>query len=66
MTAMSARMGSTKIRESNPITVISVICVTLFTLLCLFPFALMVTSSFMAEGEIITEGYKLWPKTWSL
>lgn len=58
--------GPTKIRESNPITVISVICITLFTLLCLFPFVLMVTSSFMSEGEIITEGYKLIPKTWSL
>ena len=58
--------GATKIRESNPITVISVICITLFTLLCLFPFVLMITSSFMSEGEIITEGYKLLPKTWSL
>jgi len=61
-----AHRGAMKIRESNPITVISIICITFFTLLCLFPFVLMITSSFMSESEIITEGYKLIPKTWSL
>lgn len=67
MTAMPVtHRGGTKIRESNPITVISVICISLFTLICLFPFVLMITSSFMSESEIITEGYKLIPKTWSL
>lgn len=34
-------------------------------LLCLFPFLLMITSSFMSEKEIVTEGYKLLPDTWS-
>lgn len=40
--------------------------VGIFALICLFPFALMVTSSFMNEKEIVTEGYKLIPKEWSL
>lgn len=40
--------------------------VGLFALICLFPFALMVTSSFMNEKEIVTEGYKLIPKEWSV
>ena len=35
---------------------------SLFTLGCLFPFALMVVSSFMNEKEILSEGYKLFPK----
>lgn len=38
------------------------IVVTLFALICLFPFLLMITSSFMSEKEILTEGYKLIPK----
>ena len=42
--------------------VISYIVVTLFALVCLFPFLLMISSSFMNEKEIITEGYKLIPK----
>ncbi|MGB4660682.1 MAG: carbohydrate ABC transporter permease [Mobilitalea sp.] len=33
-----------------------------FALVCLLPFALMISSSFMNEKEIITEGYKLIPK----
>ena len=37
----------------------------LFAVLCLMPFLLMITSSFMDEHEIITEGYKLIPKQWS-
>ncbi len=42
------------------------IVVTLFSLLCLFPFVLMVTSSFMNEKEILTEGFKLIPNEWSI
>ena len=42
--------------------VIRYIVVTLFALVCLFPFLLMISSSFMNEKEIITEGYKLIPK----
>jgi putative aldouronate transport system permease protein len=42
--------------------VIFYILVGIFALICLFPFLLMITSSFMNEKEIITEGYKLFPK----
>lgn len=35
--------------------------VTIFTLICLFPFLLLVSSSFMSEKEILKEGYKLIP-----
>ncbi len=36
--------------------------ITLFALLCLFPFILMIVSSFMNEKEILAEGFKLFPK----
>ena len=41
------------------------IIVAVFALICLFPFTLMVTSSFMNEKEILTEGFKLIPDEWS-
>lgn len=34
-------------------------------LACMFPFLLMLTSSFMSEQEIVKEGYKLLPDSWS-
>lgn len=42
--------------------VIFYIIVTIFALICLVPFILMISSSFMNEKEILTEGYKLIPK----
>lgn len=42
------------------------VIVTLFTMVCLFPFVLMITSSFMNEKEILTEGFKLIPNQWSI
>ncbi|MDF2872416.1 MAG: sugar transporter permease [Anaerocolumna sp.] len=38
------------------------ILVTVFALICLFPFLLLISSSFMSEKEILTEGYKIIPK----
>ncbi len=40
--------------------------VLIFAIICVFPFLLMISSSFMVESEIIREGYKLWPKEFSL
>lgn len=45
-------------------SVLQVLCYLLtgiFALICLFPFVLMITSSFMNEREILTEGFKLIP-----
>lgn len=42
--------------------ILSYICISIFALLCLLPFALMIVSSFMNEKEIVTEGFKLIPK----
>lgn len=38
------------------------IVIALFAFLCLFPFVLMIVSSFMNEKEIIAEGFKLFPR----
>ncbi len=51
--------------ENTTLKLVSYIIVGAFALLCLFPFALMVTSSFMVEKEIVTEGYKLFPKAFT-
>lgn len=53
-------------RGARPMHAMFYLLIALFALLCLFPFALMVTSSFMPENEIITQGYKLVPNQWSL
>lgn len=55
---------SIKIKQDSGsifIKVISYICITIFALFCVFPFALMISSSFMNEQEIVREGYKLIP-----
>jgi putative aldouronate transport system permease protein len=57
-------MSKRKIDESFGsvfLKVISYICISCFALICLFPFVLMISSSFMNEQEIIREGYKLIP-----
>lgn len=51
--------------EERIAKIIFYIIVTVFALVCLFPFTLMVTSSFMNEKEILTEGFKLIPDEWS-
>ncbi|MCM8899897.1 carbohydrate ABC transporter permease [Caldicoprobacter algeriensis] len=57
------------IRQGLSDNLLKIICYTsvgLFALICLFPFALMITSSFMSEKEIVTEGYKLFPKKFTV
>lgn len=44
---------------------VSKILLGLFALLCLLPFVLMIAGSFTDNGEVIREGYSLFPKKWS-
>lgn len=37
-----------------------------FAIVCMIPFILVISSSFTSETSIIREGYKLWPKEFSL
>lgn len=63
---MLAKNNSNAIRQGFDNSALKLACyliVGAFALMCLFPFVLMITSSFMAEKEIVTEGYKLFPKT---
>jgi putative aldouronate transport system permease protein len=58
-------MTSAKIKQDRgtlAIKAISYFSITAFALACLFPFVLMISSSFMNEREILQEGYKLFPK----
>lgn len=44
---------------------VSKILLGLFSLICLLPFVLMIVGSFTDNGEVIREGYSLFPKHWS-
>lgn len=66
---MSTIKAKNKIHQgkgSVSIKAISYFVIAIFALLCLFPFLLMITSSFMSENEITTQGYKLIPHVWTL
>lgn len=60
------KKGASLEQKNVPLRVTFYLLIALFALICLLPFLLMITSSFMEEHEIITEGYKLFPKRWSL
>lgn len=55
-----------KTRDEKILHTICYIMIGVFAVICLFPFALMIVSSFMKESEIVNEGYKLFPKELSL
>ncbi|MBD2846608.1 carbohydrate ABC transporter permease [Paenibacillus sp. IB182496] len=64
-----ARTAAATLHEDSTtriIKLVSYVCLGAFALACLFPFALMISSSFMNEQEILLEGYKLIPNTFSL
>lgn len=63
------RSNQNTIKSGAGNTTLKVICyifVGSFAIICLFPFLLMISSSFMNEHEILTEGYKLFPSQWTL
>lgn len=45
--------------------IVSKVLLGLFALVCLLPFVLMIVGSFTDNGEVIREGYSLFPKQWS-
>ena len=45
--------------------IVSKILLGLFSVICLLPFVLMIVGSFTDNGEVIREGYSLFPKQWS-
>ena len=42
------------------------IILTLFSIVALFPLVLLVVASFTEENELITRGYQILPRKWSL
>lgn len=45
--------------------IVSKVLLGLFAIVCLLPFVLMIVGSFTDNGEVIREGYSLFPKQWS-
>lgn len=66
MTDMQKRINGAARANGLVFRIISYIVITVFALLCFFPFLLLISSSFMSEKEIISEGYALIPKTFSI
>lgn len=60
---MRARVHGIDDRSSIVLKTISYIFVSVFSILCLVPFWLLVVASFTAESEIIVSGYAFWPDT---
>lgn len=52
-------------KSSKIIQTFSYIFITIFSLLCLLPFILMISSSFSSETAITQYGFSLWPKEFS-
>ncbi|MEG1441736.1 MAG: carbohydrate ABC transporter permease, partial [Oscillospiraceae bacterium] len=40
--------------------------ITIFSLICIIPFVLVISSSLTSESSILKYGYNLWPREWSL
>ncbi|MDR3170076.1 MAG: carbohydrate ABC transporter permease [Treponema sp.] len=61
--------NQTKVRKdpvSMGVTVFAVVFVTIFAVLCLLPFVMMVSASFSSENVIMTEGIGILPKDFSV
>lgn len=52
--------------DEMSIKIIAYVFITLFAIICLIPFILVVSSSFTAEVELTKYGYNLWPRKFSL
>jgi len=48
------------------LSAISITFITLFSLFCLFPFVLLVATSFTKESVVVQYGFNLWPRVFSL
>jgi putative aldouronate transport system permease protein len=53
-------------RRVEPFTVISVVGVSAFAIVCLIPFWMILSGSFTAESKLSVSGYSLFPKPFSL
>jgi ABC-type glycerol-3-phosphate transport system permease component len=59
----------TKVKQdtiSQAVTIFAIVFVSLFALLCLLPFIMMVSASFSSETEIMTRGLGILPRGFSL
>ena len=56
-----------KINSANdiPIKIISYVTITLFSIACIIPFMMMVSTSFTAESTVVRYGFNLWPRAFS-
>lgn len=53
-------------RGDKSVEIIFTTVIIIFSIICLIPFILVISSSFSSETAIIQNGYKLWPQDFSL
>ncbi|WP_105616642.1 carbohydrate ABC transporter permease [Vallitalea okinawensis] len=59
------KLSSKKDSGKVIMTAVSYVFITFFTLACLLPFILMLSSSLTSEKSVIINGFNLWPKEFS-
>ena len=58
-------MRTTKKKKLEPFTIVSIIGVGFFMVLCVVPFWMIISGSFTAESKLATTGYSLIPQPFS-
>ena len=53
-------------RSDYPIKISSYLVITLFTIACLIPFVMLISTSFTTEGAVLRYGFNLWPREFSI
>ncbi len=48
------------------INIVGYTVISIYTLFCIFPLLIMISSSFSSEKSIITDGYTIWPREFSV
>jgi putative aldouronate transport system permease protein len=51
--------------SSYVVTTVSYVFLSIFAVVCILPFVLIIVASFTSEAEIMRNGYSVWPKTFS-
>ncbi|MCL2420297.1 MAG: carbohydrate ABC transporter permease [Defluviitaleaceae bacterium] len=55
-----------KDRADIPIKLVSYLFITLFSIACIIPFMMMVSTSFTTESAVVRYGFNLWPREFSM
>ncbi|OYP55590.1 hypothetical protein CG709_01360, partial [Lachnotalea glycerini] len=61
-------LNKSKIKKGKDAVILDtivVVVITLFCMFCILPFIMLIATSFETETNIVRDGYKLWPSTFT-